>query len=139
MDNGIKTESEILVDFIERELSERRHFLTLARRSPVWGRQTIRELAAAARERVKRLMALYYLITGERYVPAVCVERVHTGRWLPALRERCHAAACSAARYARAAEEMADPCLQQILEEMSAAVYQNAAALLRLLERSVTS
>ena len=139
MDNAIKAESEILADFIERELSERRQFLALARRSPAWGRQTIRELSAAAWGRAKRLLALYYLITGETYAPAVCVDRTHTGRWLPALRERYHAAACCASRYARAAEETAAPCLQEAFAEMSAAAYQNAAALLRLLERSMAS
>lgn len=136
---GKKTEAEVLADLIEEELSEHRRLLALVRICPAWGRQTLRELAAASGGRAKRLSAVYYLITGESYAPALCVDRMDTGPWLPILRERGHAAARAALNYSHLAEETANPCLRRFWEELSAAACQNAAALIRLLERAVTA
>ena len=138
-DNVSDTEKELesLTSLLEEELWNRRQLLALARQSPAWGRQTLRDAAARAGERAKRLSALHYLLTGETYAPALCVDQVHIKRWLPALRERCQAAARISMRYERAAERTAEPCLRRLLEEMSAAAYQNVAALIRLLERSL--
>ena len=136
---GAEGDQELLADFIEEELSQRRQFLALARLCPGWARQKLRDLAAGNAKRGRRLMAVWYLITGEAYCPAVCVEGIRVGPWCPALREQYHDAACTALRYAKAAESTADPCLGRLLEDLSSGATQQAEEILRLLERAIAS
>ena len=128
---------EVLAGFVEEELAAQRQLLALSRQAPSWGRQQLRELASAECAHARRLMAVYYLITGECYRPAVSCGRVCVGRWCPALRERYHAAACGGFNYARAAEETTDPCLRRLLAELSEEEYRQADVLLAMLERSL--
>lgn len=128
----------VITGFGEDELSECRHLQALSRQAPGWAAGTLRELAARHAGQAKRLFAVYYLITGECYVPAAQTERIYVGRWCPALRERYHAAACNGLNYARAAEESLDVCLRKLLGELSEASYRQADALLRILERSMS-
>lgn len=127
----------VLTGFIEEELAERRYYLAFSRQAPAWARQRLRELAAEAEDHARRLMAVYYLITGECYRPAVSCERIYIGRWCPALRERYHIAACAGLNYARAAEGTTDPCLREVLNELSAEAYRQANVLLAMLERAM--
>ena len=99
--------------------------------------QPMRELAAGHRRLAKRIFAVYYLITGMCYSPTVQTERIYVGRWCPALRERYHAAACTALNYERAAESTTDVCLRKLLQELGEASYREAEMLLGLLERSM--
>lgn len=128
---------EVLTGFAEEELADRRQMLALARQAPAWARQRLRELAAEEGAHARRLMAVYYLITGECYRPNCSCDPVCMGRWCPALRERYHAAACNGLNYARAAEGTTDPCLTALLNELSADEYRHADILLQLLERAL--
>ncbi|MBE6964148.1 MAG: ferritin-like domain-containing protein [Ruminococcaceae bacterium] len=128
---------EVLTGFAEEELMECRFGRALSRQAPVWARQRLQEMAARQGESARRLMAVYYLVTGECYRPTVGCDRVCVGRWCPALRERYHARACSGLNYARAAEGTTDPCLRKLLNELSETAYCQAETLLRLLERSL--
>ncbi|MDO4315649.1 MAG: ferritin-like domain-containing protein [Oscillospiraceae bacterium] len=130
---------EVLTGFIEEELSDRRYFLAMIRQAPSWARQRLREIANEQGGRAKRLMAVYYLITGECYRPAISTERIYVGRWCAALRERYHAEACNGLNYARAADGTTDPCLAKLLNDLSADAYRRAEELLRMLERSLQS
>lgn len=127
----------VLTGFIEEELAERRYYLAFSRQAPAWARQRLRELAAEAEDHARRLMAVYYLITGECYRPAVSCERIYIGRWCPTLRERYHIAACAGLNYARAAEGTTDTCLREALNELSAEEYRQANVLLAMLERAM--
>ncbi len=127
----------VLTGFIEEELAEQRYDLAFCRQAPPWARQQLRDLAAAAGSRAGRLMAVYYLITGECFRPAVSCERIYIGRWCPALRERYHTAACGGLNYARAADGTADPCLRKLLLELSGESYRYADILLTMLERAI--
>ena len=111
---------EVLTGFVEEELGDRRYYLALSRQAPVWARQRLRDIAADEGGHARRLMAVHYLITGECYRPAVSCEHIYIGRWCPALRERYHAEACNGLNYARAAEGTTDPCLAELLNELSA-------------------
>ena len=71
---------EVLVGFIEEELAEQRYYLAFSRQAPAWARQRLRELGAGPGSRARRLMAIYYLITGECYRPAVSCDRVCVSR-----------------------------------------------------------
>lgn len=128
---------EVLTGFIEEELSDRRYFLALARQSPSWARQRLREMADDEGLHARRLMAAHYLITGECYRPAVSTERIYTGRWCAALRERYHAEACGGLNYARAADGTTDVCLAGLLNGLSGDEYRHAEELMRMLERSL--
>ena len=128
---------EVLTGFVEEELSDRRYFLALARQAPSWARQRLREMANDEGLHARRLMAVYYLITGECYRPAISTERIYTGRWCAALRERYHAEACNGLNYARAADGTTDICLAKLLNELSADEYRHAEELMRMLERSM--
>lgn len=128
---------DVLTGFIEMELADRRTFLAMSRQAPGWAVRQLREMAADETAHAQRLQAVYYLITGRCYAPAVSTERIYVGRWCPALRERYHVAACNAMNYTRAAEGTTDPCLARLLEELAAEEYQQSQALLAMLERAL--
>ena len=128
---------EVLTGFVEEELGDRRYYLALARQAPVWARQRLRDIAADEGGHARRLMAVHYLITGECYRPAGSCEHIYIGRWCPALRERYHAEACNGLNYARAAEGTTDPCLAELLNELSADEYRHATELMEMLERAL--
>lgn len=128
---------EVLVGFAEEELSDRRYMMAMLKQAPVWARQCLRDIAGKKGEHAGRLMAAYYLITGECYRPSISCERIYIGRWCPALRERYHAEACSGFNYARAADGTTDLCLQKLLNTFSQDAYRHAELLLKLLERSL--
>ena len=128
---------DVLTGFAEEELEAERQLLALSRQAPVWARQRLRELAAGSGEQARRFLAVHYLITGTCYRPVVAGSPPAQGNWCQRLRERYHAAACTALNYARAAEGTTDPCLTRLLEELSRAEYRQADALMALLERSL--
>ena len=127
----------VLTGFVEESLSDRQQLLSLSRRAPQWARQPLRDMAADEAVHARRLMAVYYLITGDCYRPAVSHQSVCPDSWCAALRERYHAEACNGLNYARTAEGTTDPCLRALLEELSAAEYHHARQLLQMLERSL--
>jgi len=128
---------EVLTGFIEEELSDRRYLLALSRQAPSWARQRLRDIAADEGGHARRLMAVYYLITGECYRPSISCNSIRIGQWCPALRARYHEEACGGFNYARAAEGTTDPCLRSLLDELSADEYRHAEAMLVMLERSL--
>lgn len=130
---------DVLTGFIEMELADRRTFLAMSRQVPVWAARPLREMAADEGAHARRLMAVYYLITGRCYTPAVSTERIYVGRWCPALRERYHVAVCNAMNYTRAAEGTTDPCLTRLLEELAADELRQSEELLAMLERALQS
>ena len=68
------TESlEVLQGFLREELADRRTYLFLARRAPTAeARGVFRTLAEEEGRHARKLAAALYLITGERYCPAIC-------------------------------------------------------------------
>ena len=128
---------DVLVGFIEEELEDQRAYQAMLRQTPSWARQQIRELAAGEGDHARRLMAVYYLITGECYHPAIPMGRMCMDRWCAALRERYHEAACNGLNYARTADETTDLCLSRLLQELSREEYRHADLVLGLLQRSL--
>lgn len=127
----------VITGFVEEELVDRRYFQALARQAPGWARQGLRELSERAGEHAKRLMSAYYLITGQCYRPTGGSGPVYIGGWCPALRERYHTEACDGLNYARAADGTTDPCLRQLLMELSRDAYHHAEVLMEMLQRSL--
>ena len=135
MGSAAMEQLEVLTGFIEEELEDRRRYMALAQQAPQWARQQLRSIGLEEEGHARRLMAVYYLITGECYRPNVSCQRICVGRWCPALREKYHAEACGGLNYARAAEGTTDPCLRKLLEGLSADEYRHASVLLKMLER----
>ena len=65
-------DADVIRGFIEEELSDRRGYLTYAAMAPSpMARQLMRRLAAEEGGHARRLLGVYYLITGQVYCPAV--------------------------------------------------------------------
>ena len=128
---------EVLTGFVEEELADQRYYQTLARQAPAWARQQLRDIAADEGGHARRLLAVYFLITGECYRPIISCDRIYLPGWCAALRERYHEEACGGLNYVRAAEGTTDPCLARLLKELSADEYRHADTMLRMLERSL--
>lgn len=125
---------EVLQGFLREELSDRRTYLFLARRAPTAeARGVFRTLAEEEGRHARKLAAMLYLITGERYCPAICYPPLRCTGYCAALRERYHEEACGGFNYRRASQESLDPCLQQLLLEFSQDEYRHANAMLCLL------
>lgn len=133
--SAAEQELENIRAFIEEELEDRRVYLTYARCAPnANARRILRELAAEEGGHARRLMGVYYIITGQCYKPAVNVGRTEQLPWCQALRDRYHAETCGGYHYQHWAQETDDVCLSHILAQFSADEYRHAAALLQLLE-----
>ena len=125
---------EVLQGFIREELADRRTYLFLARRAPTAeARQVFRAIASDEGRHARRLLATVYLITGERYCPAICYPPLRCDGYCAALRERYHEEVCGGFNYRRASRETLDPCLQQLLLAFSQDEYRHANAMLCLL------
>ena len=125
---------EVLQGFIREELADRRIYLFLARRAPTAeARQVFRAIASDEGRHARRLLAAGYLITGERYCPAICYPPLRCDGYCAALRERYHEEVCGGFNYRRASQETLDPCLQQLLLAFSQDEYRHANAMLCLL------
>lgn len=126
----------VLEGYIADELAERRLYLALAQRAPVWARQTMRELAEDEGDHAQQLMTARYLITGQcRQPEALPLELVSAGDWCALLRQRYHSEVCSGMNYARTADSTPDHCLAELLNGLSAAEYRHAERIRGLLER----
>ena len=120
------------------ELADRRAYLAYAACAPnVAARRLLRQLAGEEGSHARRLMGVYYLVTGCCYQPRLQGGRVERLPWREVLRTRYHAETCGGLRYAQAAEVTEDVCLREIWEELSAAEYRHARQLLSLLEQMV--
>ena len=118
---------EVLQGFIREELADRRTYLFLARRAPTAeARQMFRAIASDEGRHARRLLAAVYLITGERYCPAICYPPLRCDGYCAALRERYHEEVCGGFNYRRASQETLDPCLQQLLLAFSQDEYRHA-------------
>ena len=134
MDTAALESLEVLQGFIREELADRRTYLFLARRAPTAeARQVFRAIASDEGRHARRLLAAVYLITGERYCPAICYPPLRCDGYCAALRERYHEEVCGGFNYRRASQETLDPCLQQLLLAFSQDEYRHANAMLCLL------
>ena len=61
----------VVEGFIEVELADQRYYLAFSRQAPVSARQLLRSIAQDEGGHARRLMAVYYLITGRCYRPSV--------------------------------------------------------------------
>ena len=129
---------EVLESFLQEETAESRCCQALACRAG--NREAARLLRQAASEKraaARELCAAYFLITGNRYTPAVSVERLCWENLHQALRACYHQEACNGFNYQRASEETMDICLRKLFARLSEQSYRRAEALMALLGRLV--
>lgn len=128
----------VLSGFIEEELADRVFYLAFARKAPTQqAAKVLRDIASDEEAHARKLMAVYYLITGTCYRPNLTCGKLTIPPWCTALRERYHAETCGGLNYIRAADGTTDPCLIKLLTALSQDEYQHGERLLALLEKSL--
>ena len=128
-------ELQVLTNFIEDELSDQRYYQAFARQAPGWARKPLMDFSNTEGTHARRLMGVYFLITGSCYTPSVSCEKIWIGPWCSALRERYHAEACGGQNYIRAAQSTNDPCLSKLFMELSEDEYGHAETILTMLQK----
>ena len=129
-----REEAEALADFIEHELSDRHTYLEHMRCAPPQARRALRQIADEEGMHAKRLMGLYYLMTGQCYRPSLLSAMGEQLPWCALLRRRYGEECAGGFAYRTAAEQTQDECLRHILQRFAADEYRHAEMLLRLLE-----
>ena len=126
--------AEQLAQFIEQELAGRRLYLGQLRCAPTpAARKILRQIADEEAGHIRRLMGLYYMLTGRCHSAAVPAAEEGPLPWCRFLRLRYHAE-CAAAQGYRAAAASAEPCLQAVFAALGEDEFRHAQLLLRLLE-----
>lgn len=139
MGENAQSDVDVIRGFVEEELADRRGYLANAASAPSPGaRQLMRRLAAEEGGHARRLMGVYYLITGQVYRPPVLQQQEQcASSWRETLRLRYHEESCGGLNYRRASEETTDPCLSEIFLELSREEYRHARQILSLLEKQM--
>lgn len=137
MDGG-EREAELLRGFLHDELGDAQTYRCLAPLAPTAeGRRIMRMLAGEEAEHARRLQAAYFLLTGETYSVTVVLPPQPRLPWRDRLRRRYHEETCSAARYARAAEDTRDVCLARLFRSLSDDEYRHAELLCAYLSKTL--
>lgn len=125
--------------FIDEEVSMAWAYRRRARCAPPPARRTLLRMADDELAHARTLLSAHYLMTGKYYQPPAAAGEEPPLPWCQLLRELYHQEACGGWEYAQAAEDTADVCLQDIFRQLSQAEYGHAAAVLHLLENSLTT
>lgn len=130
---------DVIRGFIEEELSDRRSYLACAGQAPSPGaRQMMRRLAAEEGGHARKLMGVYFLVTGQTYRTSVALPVPPCPcTWPELLRLRYHEESCGGLNYRRSSDETTDPCLSEIFLELSRDEYRHARHILSLLEKQM--
>lgn len=134
------TEAQVSLDvirgFAESESADRQFYLLLARRMRSQNAaRVLRRIAAEEEGHLKKLQAVYYLITGACLTLDRCITVPDSRGNCAALRQAYHEEACSGFNYLRAADAAEDMCLQGIFREMGEDEMRHARTLLQLLSQ----
>ena len=121
--------------FIDQALTGRRAYLSARRCAPTAAaRRTVQQLAEEAGAHARRLMGLYYILTGQCYRSRLCAAEAECLPWCRLLRLRWQEACYASEEYRRAADAASDGCVQGILLQMAEDQRRHASVLLHLLE-----
>ena len=126
--------AERLADFIEHELADRQVYCEQQRSAPPAARRVLRQLAEEEGGHARRLMGLYYMMTGQCYRAALPAADGACLTWCAFLRRRYEEECAGGYAYTKAAEEAEDECLRRTLQRMAADEYRHAEMLVQLLE-----
>lgn len=131
-------EWENLRDLVDGELEGRRVYLAYARCAPNNNaRRIMRQLAEEESRHARRLLSLYYLMSGECYKPIPSTGCIAMPPWCQALRQRYHDEIYDATGYRQLAENTEDSALAQIMSGLADDEMRHARQLLCLLEQNM--
>ena len=98
----------------------------------------MRRLAAEEGGHARKLMGVYFLVTGQTYRASIALPVPPCScSWPELLRLRYHEESCGGLNYRRSSEETTDPCLSEIFLELSRDEYRHARHILSLLEKQM--
>lgn len=127
----------ILERCIEVESADACYYTALACKAPWSAKETLCQISLVEQRHSRRMRTLYYLMTGRYYRMAMRCERIYTGPYSEALRERYHIEVCDSQYYRQLAESVQDPCLKQELNTFADEEYHNAERLADLLDQTM--
>ena len=133
-----REEAEQLVDFIGHELVDRQVYCQQLRVAPPAARRVLRQLVEEEGGHARRLMGLYYMMTGQCCRTAPPAADGECLAWCAFLRRRYEEECAGGYAYAKAAEETEDECLRRTLQRMSADEYRHAEMLVQLWEGNLS-
>ena len=134
MGSEAQTSIDVIRGFAESEAADRQFYLHLSRRMRSQNAvRLLRRIAAEEEGHLKRLQAVYYLITGECMTMDRRITINESKGCCAALRQAYHEEACAGFNYLRAADAASDTCLQEIFKEMGEDEMRHAKQLLQLL------
>ncbi len=136
MGTEAQTSLDVIRGFAEGEAADRQFYLQLSKRMRSQNAaRVLRRIAAEEEGHLKKLQAVYYLITGECMTLNRRITVPDSRGNCVALRQAYHEEACSGFNYLRAADAAGDVCLQGIFKEMGEDEMRHAKALLQLLSQ----
>lgn len=129
-----------LAAFIEDALWQQGLYLTYVRRGPTTeARRRMQKLAGMCQERARRLMAVYFVRTGQAYCPKAGREKPQRDlSWRQALRLLCQEAESCARRCGCASHSVEDEGIQAIFDQLSRDWRRQAETVLMLLGQSLS-
>lgn len=131
-------QAQTLRNLADEELEGRRVYLAYVRCAPNNNaRRMMRQLAEEEGRHARRLVSLYYLMTGECYKPVLSTNCIAVSAWCEALRQRYHEEIYDATRYERLARDSNDAGIAQIMTALAGSEMRHARQLLCLLEQNL--
>lgn len=129
-----------LAVFIEETLWQQRLYQVYVRRGPTQeARRAMQQLAGMCHQRARRLMAVYFVRTGQAYCPKAEREMPHRDlSWRQALRLLCQEAESCARRCGCASRSVEDEGMQTTFDQLSQDWRRQAETVLMLLGQSLS-
>ena len=125
---------QVIIGFTESEIAACRFYRRFIRCAP--NRQAamaLRQILENQIDNVRRLRAIYYLITGECFHATRQIPMPAIGPYCDTLRAAYHEETCSSLNYFRAAVGAPDPCLRALFERLGRVKQGHAETMVNLL------
>ena len=124
----------VIIGFIEIEVANCRFYRCFYPKAPNQAAaRAIRQMMLDEMDHVRRLRAIYYLITGECFHSTRQIPMPEIGPYCDTLRAAYHEATCGSFNYFRAAAGAPDPCLRALFERLGNSRARHAETFVNLL------
>ncbi len=124
----------VIIGFLEVEMANCRFYRCFYPKAPnPAAARAIRQMMLDEMDHVRRLRAIYYLITGECFHSTRQIPMPEIGPYCDTLRAAYHEATCGSFNYFRAAAGAPDPCLRALFERLGNSRARHAETFVNLL------
>lgn len=124
----------VIIGFIEVEMANCRFYRCFYPKAPNQAAaRAIRQMMLDEMDHVRRLRAIYYLITGECFHSTRQIPMPEIGPYCDTLRAAYHEATCGSFNYFRAAAGAPDACLRALFERLGNSRARHAETFVNLL------